>query len=132
MRTKTSKLAQVFAITAGLATAFALPAAAEGYAHHHRHHHHALNYRHLTVARAYAAPVAPDPYTGPAAIVTAPVAIVATFVSLPFRAAGAIFPYTGNSPLVVVGAPAHFAGQVVNFPFYVVGNAFGAAPTATY
>jgi hypothetical protein len=128
MQTKTSKLALIATTAAVLATAFTLPAEAYG---HHRHHHH--GYHSLTVRRAAPEPVyaaAPDPFHGPAVIVTAPVALAATFVSLPFRAVGSVFPASGNTPLVIIGAPAHFAGQVVNFPFYVVGNAFGAAPAS--
>jgi len=124
MQTNKSKLAQVIAISAVAATAFALPANAYHHHHKHHHHHHAGMYRPLTVAGPTA-----DPFNGPAAIVTAPVAILATAVSVPFRAANALFPATPSSPLVVIGAPAHFAGQVVNFPFWVVGNAFGAPYT---
>jgi hypothetical protein len=129
MQTKTSKLALIATTAAVLATAFNLPAEARNY---HRHHHHHYYAHALTVHHAYVEPVvAPDPFHGPGAIITAPVALAATFVSLPFRAVGTVFPATGNTPLVIIGAPAHFAGQVVQFPFYVVGNAFGAAP-ATY
>jgi hypothetical protein len=128
MQTKTSKLASIAVATAVIATAFNLPA--EAYSRHHHHYHH--GYHSLTVRREAPVPVyAADPFRGPGVIVTAPVALAATFVSLPFRALGTVFPATGNTPLVIVGAPAHFAGQVLQFPFYVVGNAFGAAP-ATY
>ncbi len=129
MQTKTSKLALIATTTAVLATAFNLPAEARTF---HRHHHHYAYAHPLTVRRAYVEPVvAPDPFHGPGVIFTAPIALAATFVSLPFRAVGAVFPATGNTPLVIVGAPNHAIGQVVQFPFYVVGNAFGAAP-ATY
>jgi hypothetical protein len=72
--------------------------------------------------------MAPDPFSGPAVIFTAPIAIAAAFASLPFRAAGEIFPPTAPDPRVVVGAPVHAIGQAVQMPFYVVGNAFGAPP----
>jgi hypothetical protein len=126
MQTKTSKLALIATTAAVLATAFNLPAEAKYW---HRHHHH---YAHaLTVRRAYVEPVvAPDPFHGPGVIITAPVALAATFFSLPFRAVGSVFPATGSTPLVVVGAPNHAIGQVVQFPFYVVGSAFGAAPAS--
>lgn len=127
MQTTISKLARIAVSAVVLATAFTLPAAAKTYHHHHHHHYHSL-----TVSRMAPPPVmAPDPFHGPGVIVTAPVALAATFVSLPFRAIGSVFPATGNTPLVIIGAPAHAIGQVVQFPFYVVGNAFGAAP-ATY
>jgi len=78
---------------------------------------------------------APDPFHGPAAVVTAPNAAAATVVSLPFRAAGYVFPAYGNpgaNPLVLVGAPIHAAGMIAEFPFYVIGSAFGAPPNVMY
>jgi hypothetical protein len=133
MQTKTMKLAHIAVATAVLATAFNLPAVATAHGYHRHHHHYGYGHALTVSRRAYPAAVvaAPDPFHGPGVIITAPVALAATFVSLPFRAVGSVFPATGNTPLVIVGAPAHFAGQVVQFPFYVVGNAFGAAP-ATY
>lgn len=130
MQTKTTKLALIAMIPAVLATALTLPAEARAYHHHHHHY----GYHSLTVRRAAPEPVvaAPDPFHGPGVIVTAPVAIAATIVSLPFRAVGSVFPATGNTPLVIIGAPVHFAGQVAQFPFYVVGSAFGAPPQITY
>ncbi len=79
-------------------------------------------------ARAHREPVAaaPDAFHGPAAIVTAPLAIAGTIVSLPFRAVEAVFPPRANDPRMLVGAPVHFAGQIAEFPFFVVNRAFGA------
>lgn len=140
MQTRISKLSRIVVGTALLSMAFALPAAAhEHYGRWHRVHHHYYSRaydRPLTVSkyrnREYAAP---DPFRGPAAIITGPVAVAATIVSLPFRVAGAVFPPYGNpavNPLVIVGAPVHAAGQVAEFPFYVVGSAFGAPPPVVY
>jgi len=56
-------------------------------------------------------------------------------VSLPFRAANAIFPAHGDpatNPFVLVGAPIYVAGQVARLPFYVVGSAFGAPASIDY
>ncbi len=123
MQTGKLKLAHIAATTVVLATALTLPAVAEAHwKHHHYHHHH---YRALTVSRDVPPPVA-DPFHGPAAIFTAPIALAGAFVSVPFRAAGEFFPATGATPLVIIGAPVHFAGQVVQYPFYAVGTAFGA------
>lgn len=141
MQSGISKFAQIATGTAVLAMAFSLPAAAnEHYGHWRRHHHHySQSYdRPLTVSKhRLREPViaTPDPFHGPAAIVTGPNAIAATIVSLPFRVAGAVFPAYGNpgvNPLVLVGAPIHAAGQVAEFPFYVVGSAFGAPPYVVY
>jgi hypothetical protein len=118
------QLAQIAATTVVFATALTLPIVAEAHRYHHHHHHH---YRSLTVTQA---PVvaASDPFSGPAVIFTAPIALAAAFVSLPFRAAGELFPATANDPRIIVGAPVHFVGQAVQYPFYAVGTAFGAAP----
>ena len=138
MQTKKLMLPQIAASMVVFATAFTLPAAAKdrySEAHWRRMHHHLAAGRPLTVTkRPYRESIvaAPNPFHGPAAIITAPVAIGATIVSLPFRAAGAVFPAYGNpavNPLVLVGVPVHVAGQVAQLPFYVVGSAFGAAPT---
>lgn len=114
--------------------AFALPAAAaDGHRLRHRHHHHDAG-RELVITRHYQPqPViaAPDPYHGPAAVITGPVAFGSTVVSLPFRAANSVFPPYGDpsaNPLVIVGAPVHVLGQAAQFPFYAVGSAFGAPP----
>lgn len=141
MTKTTLKLAHIAAGAAALATVFILPAAAkdrysEGRWHRAHRHHHLAAARPLTVTkRSYREPIvaASDPFHGPAAIFTAPIAIAATIVSLPFRAAGAVFPAYGNpgsNPLVLIGAPIHVVGQVAQFPFYVAGSAFGAAPNA--
>jgi hypothetical protein len=136
MQTKISKLVQVAASAAIFAGALALPAAAQAQSrHHHRAVHHA-HYRHaahhryahpLTVRRQYtrAPVVAADPFHGPAAIITGPVALAGMIVSLPFRAVGAIFPPTANDPRVIVGAPVYAAGQLAQLPFYAVNSAFG-------
>ncbi len=90
-------------------------------------------YRPLTVGRTRAEDdlgpvvVAPvyNPYAGPAAVVTGPIAFGATLASLPFRAVNSVFPAQGNTPLVVVGAPVHFAGRVVQAPFAIAEAPFG-------
>lgn len=93
---------------------------------------HVEAYRPLTVggarqADAYGNGYAPayNPYSGPAAVVTAPIAFGATLASLPFRAINSVFPAQGNTPLVVVGAPVHFAGQLVQAPFAIAQAPFG-------
>ena len=75
----------------------------------------------LTVQRRYV-PVAPayDPYTGPKALVTAPIATAGNIVALPFRVLNANFPAYGNpgqNPFVLIGAPIHAAGQIAQVPF---------------
>ena len=141
MHVRILKAAQIAAgATLVLATAFTLPAAAtvhHGKAQWHRRHHHAYD-RPLTVRgrRHHEFIVAaPDPYHGPAAIVTGPNAVAATIVSLPFRAAAVVFPPYGNpgaNPLVLIGAPIHVAGMIAELPFYAVGSAFGAPPQIVY
>lgn len=133
MQTYISKLAQAAAV-ALLAGAFSLPAAAavqKRDIHHrtmHRIHHPASNGDVVVRTPAYRRPVAaaPDAFHGPAAIITAPVAIAGTIVSLPFRLVEAVFPPAANDPRMVVGAPVHLAGQIAEFPFFVVNSAFGA------
>ena len=127
-----SKFVKFVPVVAGVlvSVAFALPAAAN--VHHYRHHHfhHVVydNDRPWTV-HGHAMIAAPDPYNnGPATIVTAPNAVAATAVGLPFRVAGSLFPYQGNTPLLVVGVPIHVAGVVAESPFYVIGSTFGAPP----
>jgi hypothetical protein len=127
------KLAQAVAGVALLAGAYSLPAAAaEQYRYHHRcahHYYHPADNGDVVVRTgAHREPVAaaPDAFHGPAAIITAPVAIAGTFVSLPFRFVEAVFPWHANDPRMVVGAPVHFAGQIATFPFYAVNSAFGA------
>jgi hypothetical protein len=112
------------------AAALALPAAAD--VHHYRHHHfHHVAYDNDRPWTVHGHPVitAPDPYNnGAATIVTAPNAVAATAVGLPFRVAASVFPYQGNTPPVVVGMPIHAAGVVAESPFYVIGSTFGAPP----
>ncbi len=143
MQSRILKLTQIAASTAVLATIFSLPATAndqyrEGPWRKMHHHYHRSFDRPLTVtSRQHREPIfaAPDPFRGPAAIITAPNAIAATIVSLPFRGVGTVFPAYGNpaiNPLVIVGAPVHVAGQIAEFPFYVVGSAFGAPPIVVY
>jgi hypothetical protein len=137
MQTRILKVAQVAVSVAVFATAFALPATAgdhSGDRRWHRHHNHfAAADRPLTVRSRYREPVlvSPDPYNGPAAIITAPVAFAGAVVGVPFRVIGTVFPAHGDpriNPLVLVGAPIHVAGQFAQFPFYVVDSAFGTPP----
>ena len=72
---------------------------------------------------------APDAFHGPAPLITAPIDMAGTLVSLPFRAVDVIFPARANDPRIIVGAPIHFAGQIAEFPFYVINGAFGVRPT---
>lgn len=134
MQTRISKLAQAVAGVAFFAGAYSLPAAAaEQYreVHHriaHRTHHQAHNNDIIVRRRAYREPVAPARdafHNGPATIITAPVAIAGTIVSLPFRAVEAVFPPRTNDPRVLVGAPVHLAGQIAEFPFFAINGAFG-------
>ena len=133
MQTRISKLAQAVTGVALLAGAYSLPAAA-AVQHRDIHHrivhriHHPVDTGDITVrARAHREPVAaaPDAFHGPAAIITAPVAIAGTIVSLPFRVVEAVFPPRANDPRVLVGAPVHLAWQIAEFPFFVVNGAFG-------
>jgi hypothetical protein len=135
MKSRKAKLTQIVASVAVLAVASTLPAAAK-YQHGRMHRpHHA---RVIDVSRhAAREPVvaSPDPFRGPAAIITGPVAIGSAIVSVPFRAAAAIFPTRGDpgaNPLVLVGAPVHVAGQFVQLPFTAVGSAFGAPPDTNF
>lgn len=139
MHSRVTKWALAVAGAGVLAASFALPAAAvEHHGKHHWRHHASYHHRYdrpWNVTARHRAPVvvaAPDPYTGPNAIVTAPNAVAATVVSMPFRVLGQVFPATGDTPLVLVGAPLHFAGQVAEFPFYAIGSAFGAPPHIVY
>ena len=137
MQTHISKLAQAVAGVALLAGAYSLPAAAAVQYRdiHHRivyRTHHPVDTSFITVRkRAYREPVAaaPDAFHGPAAIITAPVEIAGTIVSLPFRVVEVVFPPRTNDPRVLVGAPVHFAGQIAEFPFFAFNGAFGVKPT---
>jgi len=134
MQIRISKLAQAVAGVALLAGAYSLPAAAaEQYRHvHHRiahRTHHPVHGNDIIVRRrAYPAPVAAAPdafHNGPATIITAPVAIAGTIVSLPFRAVEAVFPPRPTDPRVLIGGPVYVAGQIAEFPFFAINNAFG-------
>ena len=133
MQTRISKLAQAVTGVAILAGAYSLPAAA-AVQHRDIHHriahriHHPVGAGDLTVRTpAYRQPVAaaPDAFHGPGAIITAPVAIAGTIVSLPFRTVEVVFPPNANDPRVLVGAPVHLAGQVAEFPFFAINSEFG-------
>jgi hypothetical protein len=129
MQTRITKLALALTGVAILAGAYSLPAAAAVQDMHHRsvHRiHHPVGNGDIYV-RKHAEPVAaaPDAFHGPAAVVTAPVAIAGTIVSFPFRAIEAVFPPRANDPRVVIGAPIHLAGQIAGFPFFVINSAFG-------
>lgn len=142
MQTSRSKLVKIAASVTVLVTAFTLPAAATVRpAHVHkrtmRRSYQRTVARPLTVTKRYTRPLIVtrrynrDPFHGPAAIITAPVAIAGMIVGLPFRALETVFPARGNpatNPLVLVGAPLHVAGQIAQFPFYVADSAFGAPP----
>jgi len=118
----------VAALLAGLSTA----AEAQDYDLHHRlirHPHQAPGGNDIMVTRR------PDPladaFRGPAAIITGPVAIAGTIVSLPFRVIGAVFPPRADDPRVIVGAPVYAAGEIAQFPFVAVNGIFGM-PMQTY
>jgi hypothetical protein len=134
MQTRISKLAQAVTGVALLAGAYSLPAAAAVQhrdIHHrivHRIHHPVDNGDLIVRTPAYRQPVATAPdafHDGPATIITAPVAIAGTIVSLPFRVVEVVFPPRANDPRMVVGAPVHLAGQIAGFPFFAVNGAFG-------
>jgi hypothetical protein len=137
MQTYISKLAQAVVAVALLAGASSLPAAAAAqysYVHHrivHRPHHQVYS-SDVTVRKSApreSVATAPDAFHGPAPLITAPIEMAGTLVSLPFRAVEVLFPPRANDPRLVVGAPVHFAGQIATFPFYVINNAFGVRPT---
>ncbi len=132
-----SRLAYAVAGVALLAGTYSLPAAADvqnSYIHHRivRRTHPPAGANDLIVRkRAYREPVAaaPDAFHGPAAIITAPVAIAGTIVSLPFRLVEAVFPPRANDPRVLIGAPVYAAGEIAEFPFVAVNSVFGVQPT---
>ena len=135
-----SRLAYAAAAVALFAGAWSLPAAAavqNSDIHHRivRRTHPPAGANDVYVRRgAYREPVAaaPDAFHGPAAIITAPVAIAGTIVSLPFRLVGAVFPPRANDPRVLIGAPVYAAGEIAQFPFVAVNSAFGVPPTYYY
>ena len=137
MQTHISKMAQAAAGVTLLAGAYSLPAAAAVQypdSHHRivRRTHHPVYTGDITVRkRASPQPVAaaPDAFHGPAAIITAPVEIAGTLVSLPFRVVEVVFPPRANDPRMLVGAPVHLAGQIAEFPFFAINGAFGVKPT---
>jgi len=138
MQVSTLKLTLLTASAAVFAAAFTFPAIAKDrYGRIHHGHHRHMD-RPLTVTkRLHQGPVVatPDPFRGPAAIITAPVAVGSAIVSVPFRMAASLFPPQGDpgsNPLVLIGAPVHVVGQIVQLPFYAVGSAFGAPPAYTY
>ena len=86
-------------------------------------------YAPVRVAPAY------DPYAGPQAIITAPLAAASTLVALPFRVVNGVFPAQGNpaqNPLVIVGAPVHAAGQIAQVPFHILQAPFGGPVDADF
>ena len=132
MQTHVSKPAQALAIIALLVAAHSLPAAAaEQYrdVHHrivHRTHHPVYNHDIIVRKRVEPVAAAPDAFhNGPATMITGPVAIAGTIVSLPFRVVEALFPPSPNDPRVLVGGPVYVAGQIAGFPFFAVNRAFG-------
>ena len=137
MQIRLSKLAQAVTGVTLLAGAYSLPAAAAEqyrYVHHrivHRTHQPVHGNDIIVRGRAHPTPVAAAPdafHNGPATIVTAPVAIGGTIVSLPFRAVEAVFPPRPDDPRVLVGAPVHLAGQIAEYPFFAINSAFGVQP----
>jgi len=133
MQTRVSKLAQAAASVALLVGGYSLPAAAaEQYRniHHvaHQTHHQVHSNDIIVRRRVQPEPVAAGPdafHNGPATIITAPVAIAGTIVSVPFRVAEAIFPPHPNDPRILVGGPVYVAGQIAGFPFFAINGAFG-------
>jgi len=124
----------LFAGTLGMPT---VAAAQNSDIHHrvmHRTHHWAGNNDLVVRRRAEREPVAvaPDPFHGPIPIITGPVAIAGTIVSLPFRLVETVFPPSANDPRVLVGAPVYAAQQIAEFPFVAVNTAFGVQPAYYY
>ena len=132
-----SKLAYAVVGVALLAGTYSLPAAAD--VQNRGIHHRIVRRTHAPAGAndvyvrkgAYREPVAsaPDAFHGPAAIITAPVAIAGTIVSLPFRLVEAVFPPRANDQRVLIGAPVYVAGQIAEFPFVAVNSVFGVQPT---
>jgi hypothetical protein len=130
-----SRIAYAVAGAALLAGTYSLPAAADdqsSYIHHRivRRTHPRVGANDVYVRRrAEPVAVAPDAFHGPAAIITAPVAIAGTIVSLPFRLVEAVFPPRANDPRVLIGAPVYVAGEIAELPFAAVNSVFGVPPT---
>jgi hypothetical protein len=132
-----SRLAYAVAGVALFAGTYSLPAAAD--VQNSDIHHRIVRRTHPRVGandiivrkRADREPVAaaPDAFHGPAAIITAPVAIAGTIVSLPFRLVEVVFPPHANDPRVLIGAPVYAAGEIAEFPFVAVNSVFGVQPT---
>ena len=135
-----AKLAYAVAGVALIAGVYSLPSTAVAqnrYIHHRvvRSSHYATGSNDLIVRRRadrQPVAVAPDPFHGPAPIVTGPVAIAGTIVSLPFRLVETVFPPSANDPRVLVGAPVYAAQQIAEIPFVVVNTAFGVQPAYYY
>jgi hypothetical protein len=133
------RLACAVAGVALLAGTYSVPAAADvqnSGVHHRivrRTHSPAGSNDIIVRKRAYREPVAaaPDAFHGPAAIVTAPVAIAGTIVSVPFRLVETVFPPRANDPRVLIGAPVYAAGEIAEFPFFAVNSVFGV-PSSYY
>ena len=95
-------------------------------------------YRPLTVARrrawqprsGHGRRAAYNPYAGPTAIVTGPIAIGGELATLPFRILSEIFPPVG--PAAIVGVPARAAGQLVAAPFQIAEAPFGGPGPFAY
>ena len=132
MQKNPSKLAHIAASVAILAALSTLPATAavrHGHARNMHRIHHRIASHPLTVRRdRFAIAPAPDPYHGPAAFITAPIAAAGFVVGLPFRLIASVFPPNANDPRVVVGAPVYAAGRIAQFPFYAIDSAFGTPP----
>lgn len=128
-----SRLAYAVAGVALFAGALSAPTAANAqnsdYYRYHMHRAHHVASRSDVIVSAH---TAPDPFHGPLPIVTAPVAIAGTIVSLPFRFVETIFPPSANDPRVLIGAPVYAAQQIAEFPFVVVNGAFGVQPAYYY
>jgi len=111
--TRISKLTQAIAGAALLVGTFSLPAAADD----------------LVVRTPAPAAPARDAFHGPAAVITAPVAVAGTIVHWPFAATESVFPPAANDPRMFVGAPVHLGGQIAGLPFYAVNTTLFGVPS---
>lgn len=84
--------------------------------------------RPLTVTRQAPVVVAPVYAPGPGIIVTGPLGVASTLVSIPFRIGNAIFPANAPPPVNLVGMPIAAAGAIAQVPFQVVSAPFGGLP----